>query len=304
MNKVLILMSTYNGGIKIKKQVESILNQRDVLVNILIRDDGSDIETKSILQDIEKKNGRKVHVEFSLNIGWKKSFHSLLQSKYAHGYDYYGFSDQDDVWMSDKLISCINLMEKDPWQGPKLAHCNILSVDKLMNVRKEQEQCIARPLNHKNAFATEYFQGCSMVWNQSCMDLVQSYRVKNKNISHDYWMGLIGYLFGRVYFCQSPKQYHIRYGNNESSDGNVKKGRLRRIGSLLKNKTPYMNPSRDLLDGYSDLLTVTDKKFLKMLRRYRENFRFKMFIILDRRFKRPSILSTMLLKFAILINRY
>ena len=128
--------------------------------------------------------------------------------------------------------------------------------------------------------------------------------MKNPNISHDYWVGLIDYLFGRVYFCEEPKFYHIRYDNSESSDGNVKKGRLRRVKSLLTSKDAYMNPSLDLLEGYSDLLNSSDKHFLKCLREYKCNFKDKMEIISDEDFRWFSRSATMLMKLAVLINRY
>ncbi len=304
MNNVLIEMSTYNGGSRIERQVHDILTQTDVLTTLLIRDDGSEKETIRILQSLRENNPNRIFLILGKNTGYKKSFHSLLQSEYAHGYDYYGFSDQDDIWMPDKLSTCIKMMEDDSWDGPKLAHCSALTVDENLKMRGEQEHRIAQPLNHKNAFATEYFQGCAMVWNQACMNLIQRHQMKDPNISHDYWVGLIGYLFGKVYFCEEPKFYHIRYDNSESSDGNVKKGRLRRVKSLLTSKDAYMNPSLDLLEGYSDLLNSSDKHFLECMREYKCNFKDKMQIISDEDFRRPSRSATMLMKLAVLINRY
>ena len=304
MNKVLIVMSTYNGGSRIDRQVNDILNQTNVLTTLLIRDDGSEKETTRLLQGLKESHPDRIIVLFGKNIGWKKSFHYLLQSEYAHGYDYYGFSDQDDAWMPDKLSECIEMMEADSWKGPKLSHCAALTVDEDLQMRGEQEHRIAQPLNHKSAFATEYFQGCAMMWNQACMDLIQRHQMKDPNVSHDYWVGLIGYLFGKVYFCDEPKFYHIRYDNSESSDGNVNKGRLRRVKSLLTNKDAYMNPAQDLLDGYSDLLNSSDELFLKCMRDYKSNFKDKMQMLSEKDFRRPSGLSSILLKLAVLINRY
>ena len=298
-------MSTYNGGARIERQINDIIAQNGVLTTILIRDDGSDEETINILKKLKIIYSDRIILQFGKNVGYKKSFQSLLQSKYAHGYDFYGFSDQDDIWMDDKLITCINMMLKeDLWYGPKLAHCNAVCVDEKLKIREEQEKRIAQPLNHNNAFATEYFQGCAMVWNQSCMDLIQKYEVKDVNISHDYWVGLIGYLFGRVYFCREAKFYHIRYDNNESADGDIKKGRLRRVKAILTNRVAYMNPARDLLEGYGDMLSEADKRFLRYLYEYKHNLKYKKCILKDMNFRRPSRLSTLLLKFSVLINRY
>ena len=72
----------------------------------------------------------------------------------------------------------------------------------------------------------------------------------------------------------------------------------------MTSKDAYMNPSLDLLDGYSDLLNSSDKHFLKCMREYKHNFKDKMQIISDKDFRRPSRSATMLLNLAVLINRY
>ena len=48
---VLVLMSTYNGELFLKEQIDSILSQEGVDVRLLVRDDGSKDHTCSILSD-------------------------------------------------------------------------------------------------------------------------------------------------------------------------------------------------------------------------------------------------------------
>ena len=50
MESVLILLSTYNGEKYLEQQLKSLINQCDVDVNILIRDDGSNDGTINILK--------------------------------------------------------------------------------------------------------------------------------------------------------------------------------------------------------------------------------------------------------------
>ena len=47
--RVKVLLSSYNGEKYIDKQINSILNQKDIDVRILIRDDGSKDNTRNIL---------------------------------------------------------------------------------------------------------------------------------------------------------------------------------------------------------------------------------------------------------------
>ena len=55
MNKICVLMSTYNGSKYIKEQLDSILNQEKVNIELLIRDDGSTDKTLEILEEYSKK---------------------------------------------------------------------------------------------------------------------------------------------------------------------------------------------------------------------------------------------------------
>lgn len=54
MRTVQVLMSTYNGGNNIIKQVNSIQKQKNVKVLLTIRDDGSNNETLDVLRTLEK----------------------------------------------------------------------------------------------------------------------------------------------------------------------------------------------------------------------------------------------------------
>ena len=87
----------------------------------------------------------------------KLSFTS--QSEFAHDFDYYGFSDQDDIWLPDKLSTCIKMMEAD--SGPDLSQHTALqlTVDENLQMRGEQEHRTAQPLNHKKRFRYGIFPG-------------------------------------------------------------------------------------------------------------------------------------------------
>ena len=304
MKKVLILMSTYNGGDKIKKQIETIIKQREVITYINIRDDGSNDSTLKILKEVEKEYSNRISIVYGTNMGWKRSFLTLVNAS-ENSYDYYGFSDQDDIWKEDKVITLINLMEDDKnYSGIKMAHCNSVSVDEKFNVRYEQEFRREKPVNIKNAIAMEYFQGCGMLWNKECMKLLRNSKVSNNNISHDYWVGLISYFFGKIYFCSEPKFYHIRYENSESYDGDIKKGRMKRLLSFFKNDSIYMNPAKDMLDNFESILKKETIIFLNKIIGYKKNIKYKIDLIFDKDFCRNSFLSTCYFKFLILLNKY
>lgn len=109
---------------------------------------------------------------------------------------------------------------------------------------------------------------------------------------------------GKIYFCEAPKFYHVRYVNNSSDDGNIRRGRLRRLIWFLSGKNPYMNPVKDLLNGYLHILDYDVVCFLDIVDKYQCSFCKKIKLLFDFDFRRPSRFSTLLLKLAVLFNRF
>ena len=55
MNRVTVLLSTYNGERYLREQLDSVLEQQNVQINILVRDDGSSDNTINILKQYDAK---------------------------------------------------------------------------------------------------------------------------------------------------------------------------------------------------------------------------------------------------------
>ena len=53
MKKAQILLSTYNGEKYIVSQLDSLLNQKEVDINIMVRDDGSNDNTINIIKNFK-----------------------------------------------------------------------------------------------------------------------------------------------------------------------------------------------------------------------------------------------------------
>lgn len=108
--KIVVLLSSYNGEKYISKQIESILNQLiDCDLTLIIRDDGSTDSTKKIINEYLIKNDNVIFYEGS-NVGYIKSFFSLIMN--SGDFDFYALSDQDDIWQSNKLQNAVNQIRK------------------------------------------------------------------------------------------------------------------------------------------------------------------------------------------------
>ena len=112
INKIAILLASYNGVKYIKEQVDSILNQKEVDVTIFISDDLSTDKTIEYLQDIYKDFKNIVYLPRGLKFGGAgKNFFRLIKDVDFSSFDFISFVDQDDIWYEDKLIRAIKTIE-------------------------------------------------------------------------------------------------------------------------------------------------------------------------------------------------
>ncbi len=119
MDKVVVLMSTYNGDRYLENQIESLMGQEGVEVEILARDDGSSDKTLEILEGYKKANSNdeaeKINQSFDYyvgqNLGPAGSFLDIM--KHAPEADFYALCDQDDTWLPDKLKIAVEAIKNE-----------------------------------------------------------------------------------------------------------------------------------------------------------------------------------------------
>ncbi|KPB99487.1 Group 2 family glycosyl transferase [Pseudomonas amygdali pv. lachrymans] len=117
---VAILMCTYNGATYLREQLESFRAQSFQNWTLYVSDDASTDATRSILTDYRRRWGEHKVVIFNGPCqGFGKNFISLLKRQEIQAH-YYAFSDQDDVWFSDKLERSVKRLEAITEKTPGL----------------------------------------------------------------------------------------------------------------------------------------------------------------------------------------
>jgi rhamnosyltransferase len=112
--KVLIVLCSYNGEKYIQEQINSILNQTDIQVSLMIYDDRSKDETISIINNINDSRISVFINEFNSSSP-AHNFLNAINRTYLNdilNHDYFALADQDDVWLENKISSAINLIKK------------------------------------------------------------------------------------------------------------------------------------------------------------------------------------------------
>lgn len=240
--KVAILLSSYNGADYIEEQIESILKQDYTDFDLIIRDDGSTDNTISIIKKILNEHDNVILIKGN-NIGLVKSFFYLLEYAYTKKYDYYAFSDQDDVWLPDKISTAITKLQKcNNSTTPLLYSCTSSLVDRnLRSVGKTTEK-----QNKKITFFNTAIQNICPGHNQVLnKKLVQVLISANQNLekiySQDLWISNAAAVTGKILFDNTYHTLYRMHGNNELGYGKGNLGRLRgHLKRLHKNETQKM----------------------------------------------------------------
>lgn len=222
---VCVLLSTYNGSAFLEEQIESIVNQTNVEIQILIRDDGSKDETLKIINKCISKYSSVITLIIGENIGFAESFMFLVEN--CPKADYYSFSDQDDIWEKEKLERAISRIDINT---PMLYGSNLKAYDMVENRRFMVYGLQNKKRNEK--IMKEYIfisnpHGCTMVWNQALQNELNKRR-KPKGLTHDVWVNLVAGCKGRIYFDYDCSFINYRiHGNNTC--GTTPKSVLNRI---------------------------------------------------------------------------
>lgn len=279
--KVTILLSTYNGKQYLREQLDSLCNQKGVWIKLLVRDDGSDDNTYSIVKEYADRLNVTILDENS-NLGSAKSFMRLLEMA-DESSDYYAFCDQDDVWKEKKLIKAIEALKKCDEQTPALYYSAVRQVDEYLKEMKLFKTW--RPSESLGqALISNEAPGCTMVFNRKLMELLKLYN-PGYILMHDNWTVLVCMAVGgAVIFDPEGEILYRRHGNNVTGIDNNNPGTLRlfnyRVKKLFTFNYDHVRTARELLQGYGDYMEKESREIIECLASGR---RFK--ILFNRRIK-------------------
>ena len=226
---ILVLLSSYNGEKYIKDQIMSILNQEiDCRVDIRIRDDGSNDNTCEIVEELIKEYPERIELIRGENIGYNGSFFDLIKG--ANGYRYYSISDQDDVWLKNKLQVAKEWLDKEKEDIPLLyASTSYLVYDDMKPYGTTRKK--VREFTIYNTIIQNICPGHAQVFNNKLLDLLQVDIDVSKIYVYDSWITNIAMLYGKVLFNNESYTLYRQHQKNQLGYG---KGVLGQILSSMK----------------------------------------------------------------------
>lgn len=215
MEKVDILLATYNGEKYLREQIDSILNQTHTEFRLLISDDGSIDGTRDILNEYKEKDSRIEVFMQDDNLGVVKNFEFLLKKVEAK---YYMFSDQDDIWKETKIEKSLNKIE----EGYDLVYSDLEVVDENLNVTyssywklKGIYNKIKKYNNFESLYLNNFVTGCTIISKKELMNLFMPLPNTSKFVLHDYWISLIISQNGKIAYIEEPLIKYRQHKNNK-----------------------------------------------------------------------------------------
>jgi len=218
---VLILMSTYNGSQYLPEQLESILAQSHQAWTLLIRDDGSSDATRSLIEEFSRRDARIALLRDDAgNLGAWASFGRLLTAASAAKERYFFFSDQDDVWIQNKIEVQLRALraaeEKSGERTPVLVHSDLELVDETLRtihpsfrdfqrVSYDEADPLGTLLIH-NAVV-----GCTAGFNRALLEFAVPLP---SGSPHDWWLALSAAAVGQISQLPEPTVRYRQHGQN------------------------------------------------------------------------------------------
>lgn len=276
---ITILLACYNGKEYLPAQLDSILAQNtQAAFSVLIRDDGSTDGSWEVLEDYAGRYPERITLlpKTQPTGSAKGNFFALLdavrEKDLCRPGDYLMFSDQDDVWLPDKVERTLALMEQT--QGgpavPALVHGNLKVVDKDLKVLNPSffafQGISPQRCSLTNLLVQNCITGCTMMINQPLFALAD--KTPPECAMHDWWLGLLAACFGKIGYTIEPLMLYRQHGDNSVGAKDIRDlsfytHKLSQKEQIQKNYREMFAQAEFLCREYEDKLSDQQKEILQ-----------------------------------------
>ena len=221
--KVIVLLATYNGAEFLSDQIQSIQGQTISNWTLLVRDDGSDDNTRDVLETLAAKDKRIRCIHDTCGcLGAARNFGELMRVAWVEGADIIFFSDQDDFWLPTKMMEQIDALDKmeDSYgrDTPILVYSDLEVVDRWLQPIHHSFMRY-QGLTHEaqsplRVLVTQNFvTGCATVINRSLLKLAVP--LPADVVMHDWWLALCAAACGEVGYLNSSLLLYRQHKSNQ-----------------------------------------------------------------------------------------
>lgn len=214
MDKVSIVLCSYNGEKYIQEQLDCICAQTYPNIEIIVQDDGSSDNTVAIVWQMQEKEPRIQLFCNPENLGFNRNFESAICK--ATG-TWIALCDQDDIWMPTKISDMMN-----GYDGHSiLIHCDSYSFQQVPDYTYRRPKSFSRfsGTDARKIFIRNTIEGHNILFHRRLLEYVFPFP---ENIYFDWWLGYCAAVCGGVQWNRGILVWRRLHPNN-ATDGQEKK---------------------------------------------------------------------------------
>lgn len=249
------MMATFNGDKYLDEQLTSIEKQTYKNWQLVVSDDGSSDKTLDIIKKFQTSQPlNKVIIRKGPQKGAASNFISMLGNSQIKG-TYYGFSDQDDIWLPNKLEVAVAQIESIEENDLPVLYCG-----RTINVNEDLHKVSESPLfvfpaSFRNALVQSIAGGNTMIFNHALKRKCESFYPEVP--VHDWWLYLLATGMGGI--VHYDKEPYVLYRQHPNS---LIGGNYSLIDRLKNIKRIFNGDFKRSIDQMVDALTQVESNLI------------------------------------------
>lgn len=247
MNEPLISVAlcTYNGEKYIKEQLDSIVGQSYKKLEIIIVDDVSTDRTFEIVSAFSESDSRIKCYKNDVNLGFNKNFEKAITLTTG---EYIAISDQDDVWLPDKLQLLLDHIKSNWLIFSNSGYMGNRNKGKLLKNFK-------LPVDYKWILLRNFITGHTALLHRELLSLALPFPQKGY---YDWWLGFVAAYHHKITFLDEVLTYYRVHDESV-----IKKQQHLKKAELVEYEN--ITVMLDAFAGYKNLRPA-DKVFINQLK--------------------------------------
>ncbi|NLK99125.1 MAG: glycosyltransferase family 2 protein [Clostridiales bacterium] len=307
MDKVSIVMTTYNGEKYLEEQLDSILKSTYKDFDLYIVDDGSKDKTMEILERYKEMHPHKINIsQNETNLGVTLNFLNAINKTTS---EYIMLCDQDDVWKMDKIARTLKRVKQMELQFgkelPIAVFTDAFVVDDKLNMLHESFFRSGRLnpglIDLPHLLMENKLIGCTIMINQSIRRVLQSAPLPKRARFHDGWLGLIAASTGKIGYIKEPTLYYRQHSSNLVGNQGFISYVISRITNIKKQKRALSElyiQADEFVSLYHNLLGSKEFEIIKRFSKlYHMNFLKRRIMFIRYRYLKSGIIRNIGLMF-------
>ncbi|HEY1605293.1 MAG TPA: glycosyltransferase [Allosphingosinicella sp.] len=273
MVSISIAMTTCNGALFLRGQLESLAAQTRLPLELQVGDDCSSDRTLEILEDFRRKAPFPVVVHRNFpKLGITENF--LATAGRCAG-DWIAFCDQDDVWLPQKLARCARGIERGPSDLKLVAHNATIVFE---GESRRYLKTFWRGADYRPRLGLPPHWSCAgftQVFRRDLLTILpdpaaRALRQEGVRDGHDYWIPTLAAATGSILLLGAPLALYRRHGNNVTPAVEQEpRSRSRKIWRALRANGQAYSDEADVASRIAALLdeasAVADKESRALL---------------------------------------